>query len=162
MKYILVGYDKNRAIGARNTLPWMGKMKTDMQRVKELTTGNAIIMGRTTYESIGRALPNRQNIVITHRPFEAADVDVVASLDAAYARVEQGRDIYIFGGAQIYRLAIDTVDQIVATEVDAVIDGTDTFFPPLDSGKWQEITREHHERDIDNAYGFDFVTYEHR
>lgn len=158
MKCAIVAYDKNRAIGAHNTLPWAGKMKTDMRHLRELTTGNAIIMGRNTYDSIGRALPNRQNIVITHRPFEADGVVAVDSLDAAYAVVETGRDAYIFGGGQIYELALDTVDRIVATEIDTQIVGGDVYFPVLDNS-WQETSREHHDSDTENEYAFDFVTY---
>ena len=160
MKYAIVAYDKNRAIGAANQLPWEGKMKTDMRRVRELTTGNAIIMGRNTYESIGRALPNRQNIVITHRPFAADGVDVVTNLDDAYAAVEPGRDAYIFGGGQIYSLAVDTVDQIIATEIATEIANADAHFPALDMTKWREVSREHHEASDDDAYAFDFVTFE--
>lgn len=133
-------------------------MKTDMRRVRELTTGNAIIMGRRTYDSIGRALPNRQNIVITHRPFIAEDVTVVSTLDEAYAAVGPGRDAYIFGGGQIYATALETVDEIIATEIDTTIDGADAFFPAL-RPEWHEISREHHEADEDNSYAFDFVRY---
>lgn len=158
MNYIIVGYDKNRAIGAGGILPWEGKMKTDMRRVRELTTGNAIIMGRKTYDSIGRALPNRQNIVITHRPFMADGVTVVETLDEAYAAVEQGRDAYIFGGGQIYALALDTVDKIFATEIDTIVEGADVFFPELTSD-WQEISREHHSTSDSDQYSFDFVTF---
>lgn len=158
MKYIIVGYDRNRVIGANNTLPWAGNMKTDMRRVRKLTTGNAIIMGRNTYESIGRALPNRQNIVITHRPFQADGVEVVSSLEDAYARVESGRDAYIFGGEQIYKLALDTVDHIYATEIDTVVEKGEVYFPPLDNS-WHEVSREHHEKDDENDFVFDFVNY---
>lgn len=158
MKYIIVGYDRNRAIGAHNTLPWQGQMKTDMRRVRELTTGNAIIMGRNTFDSIGRALPNRQNIVITHRPLEAEGVTVVGSLDEAYAAVEPGRDVYIFGGAQIYALALDSVDRVLATEIDMVVADADTFFPVLGE-EWREVQREHFEADEANAYAFDFVMF---
>lgn len=158
MKYIIVAYDKNRAIGAGGQLPWEGKMKTDMRRVRELTTGNAIIMGRKTYDSIGRALPNRQNIVITHHAFDANGVNVVSTLDDAYAVVEPGRDAYIFGGGQIYALALDSVDEIIATEIATEIDGADAFFPIL-GPEWQEVSREHFDADEDNVYAFDFVTY---
>ena len=158
MRYIIVGYDRNRVIGANNTLPWAGKMKTDMRRVRELTTGNAIIMGRKTYDSIGHALPNRQNIVITHRPFEADGVEVVSTLDEAYARVELGRDAYIFGGGQIYEMALDTVDEILATEIDTTVESGEVYFPALGES-WQEVSREHHDADADNVYNFDFVTY---
>lgn len=162
MKSIIVGYDRNRAIGSHNTLPWAGSLKTDMRRVRTLTTGNAIIMGRRTYDSIGRALPQRQNIVMTHRPFEAEGLDVVQSLDEAYAKVEDGRHAYIFGGSQIYELALGTVDQILATEIDAEIEGADAYFVPLNKEEWQESEREHHEADDENIYAFDFVTYTRR
>jgi len=158
MKYIIVAYDRNRAIGAHGELPWEGRMKTDMQRVRKLTTGNAIIMGRRTYDSIGHALPNRQNIVITHRLFTADDVTVVSTLDEAYAAVEPGRDAYVFGGGQIYAMAVDTVDEIIATEIDTIIEGGDAFFPTL-GPEWHEASREHHEADQDNVYAFDFVTF---
>ncbi len=158
MKYIIVAYDRNRAIGANGELPWEGRMKTDMRRVRERTTGNAIIMGRRTYDSIGHALPNRQNIVITHRLFTADDVTVVSTLDEAYAAVESGRDAYVFGGGQIYSMAVDTVDEIIATEIDTIIDGGDAFFPVL-GPEWHELSREHHEADEDNAYAFDFVIF---
>jgi dihydrofolate reductase len=158
MKYIIVGYDRNRAIGANGTLPWEGQMKTDMRFVRERTTGNAIIMGRKTFDSIGRALPNRQNIVITRTPADVDDVTFVSTLDEAYAAVEPGRDSYIFGGGQIYALALDTVDQILATEIDMVVEGADAFFPSLDDS-WHEVSREHHDADDENKYSFDFVTY---
>jgi dihydrofolate reductase len=160
MKYIIVGYDRNRAIGAHNTLPWEGKLKTDMRRVRERTTGNAIIMGRRTFESIGRALPNRQNIVITHRPLDVEGVAVVDSLADAYRVVESGRDAYVFGGSQIYQLALEsgTVDEILATEIDTVIDSGDAFFPAL-GNEWVETSRQHVDADDDNMYAFDFVTF---
>lgn len=157
MKYIIVGYDKNRAIGAKGQLAWAGRLKNDMRRVKELTTGNAIIMGRKTFDSIGHALPNRQNIVISRQSGDASDVTFVTSLELAYAAVETGRDAYVFGGGQIYDLALSTVDQILATEVDMVIDGADAFFPALDES-WHEQSREHHLADADNEFDFDFVT----
>lgn len=157
-KYALVAYDKNRAIGAAGNIPWAGKMKTDIRRVKELTTGNAIIMGRKTYDSIGHALPNRQNIVITHRPFEAPDVTVVDTVDHAYDAVLPGRDAIIFGGGQIYNLAMNTIDEVLATEIDTEVEGADAFFPQL-GPEWVEVSREHHDADADNAFAFDFVTY---
>lgn len=158
MKYIIVAYDRNRAIGANNTVPWLGKMKGDMMHVRELTGGNAIIMGRKTFESIGRALPNRQNIVISSHEINVPGITRVATLDEAYAAVEPGREAYIFGGSQIYQLALDTVDEIRATEIDAIVEGADAFFPELDS-RWQEVSRDHYGVDDDNIYPFDFVTY---
>lgn len=133
-------------------------MKTDMRRLREYTTGNAIIMGRKTYDSIGHALPNRQNIVLTRTPFEADGVTVVSTLEEAYAVVEPGRDAYIFGGAQIYELALATTDEILATEIDMDVEGADAFFPVL-GPEWVETSREHFATDSDNAYPFAFVTY---
>ena len=158
MKYIIVAYDRNRAIGSDNTVPWLGKMKGDMMRVRELTGGNAIIMGRKTFESIGRALPNRQNIVISSHDVTVPGITRVTSLDDAYNAVEQSREAYIFGGSQIYQLALDTVDEIHATEIDTAVTGADAFFPELGSD-WHEISREHHGADQDNMYAYDFVTY---
>jgi dihydrofolate reductase len=159
MKYIIVGYDYNRAIGTKNQLPWAGQMKTDMRRVKEMTTSNAIIMGRKTFDAIGRALPNRQNIVVTHRPFEAQDVTVVGTLEEAYEAVELGKDIYVFGGGQIYEQALPVTDKIFATEIDATVHEADAYFPVL-GAEWREVSREHHSADADNSYDFDFVTYQ--
>lgn len=158
MKYAIVAYDRNRAIGARNDIPWMGKMKVDMLRVRELTAGNAIIMGRRTYDSIGRALPNRQNIVVSSHDVDNPDVTTVRTIDDAYAAVESGRDAYIFGGGQIYAAALDGVDEIIATEIDTVIDDADAFFPLL-GPQWHETSREHRDADADNIYSFDFVTF---
>ncbi len=158
MKYIIVAYDRNRAIGANNTLPWAGKMKADMTRFRQLTTGNAIIMGRKTFESIGRALPGRQNIVLSSKDIDAADVQVVDNLDEAYAAVQPGAETYVIGGGQIYALAHDTVDEILATEIDTAIGDADAFFPVL-GPEWREISREHHDADENNAYAFDFVSY---
>jgi len=160
MKKAIVAYDRNRAIGAGNRLPWEGRMKTDMKRVRELTSGNAIIMGRKTFESIGRALPNRQNIVVSTKGVDAPDINCVSNLDDAILAVEAGRDVYIFGGAALYKSALDAglVDEVLATEIDTEIEGADAFFPPL-GNEWQEVSRQHFEADKDNAYPFDFVLY---
>lgn len=136
-------------------------MRTDMQRLRQLTTENAIIMGRKTLESIGRALPNRQNIVISSHDIHVPGVTRVATLDEAYSAVEPGREAYIFGGGVLYASALETVDEILATEIDTEVEGADAFFPPLDDN-WQETSREHYEADSDNAYPFDFVTFRRR
>lgn len=161
MKYALVAYDKNRAIGSGGRLPWEDRMKTDMLRVRELTRGNAIIMGRRTFDTIGRALPDRQCIVITHRPFVADHVSVVDSLDNAYAAVEPGRDACVFGGGQIYKLAMDSIEKIIATEIQTHVEGADAFFPAI-GHEWIETSREHHVADANNEFAFDFVTYTRR
>lgn len=163
MKTIVVAYDKNYGIGAKNELLWQRDLPDDLKHFREVTTGGAIIMGRNTFESIGRALPNRQNIVITRGAHEPVDgVEFVDSLDTAYAAVKPGRETYVIGGGQIYMLAIDTIDQIIATEVEATFDGADIFFPAIDKTVWQEKDRVHHDADERNLYNYDFVTYVRR
>ena len=163
MKTIVVAYDKNRGIGAANDLLWQRDLPDDLKHFKEVTMGGAIIMGRKTFESIGRALPGRQNIVVSRDGSLLIDGAAVAtSLDAAYAMVEPGRETYIIGGGQIYTLALDAVDRIFATEVDASFPNADVFFPPVDTAVWQEKDRVHYSADERNRYAFDFVTYVRR
>ena len=160
MKSALVAYDKNFGIGgADNDLLWHRDMPADLRRFKELTTGNVVVMGRKTYESIGRPLPNRQNIVISRTMETTEGVTVVRSLDEAYESAEPGKEIFIIGGNQIYTLAFDTLDRIYATEVDGEFDAT-TFFPAFDKTKWKEVSREHHEADERNKYSCDYVIYD--
>ncbi len=158
MRSIIVAYDQNRGIGAANDLLWKRDLPADLRHFKELTTGSAIIMGRKTYESIGRPLPNRQNIVISRQGELIEGVTVVTSLEDAYAAVTSD-DVYIIGGGQIYELALGSVDQVLATEVEASFSVSDVFFPVLDATMWQESSREHHDADENNKYPFDFVTY---
>jgi dihydrofolate reductase len=163
MKSILVAYDKNYGIGANNDLLWMRDLPADLAHFKSLTMDNAIIMGWNTYESIGRALPGRQNIVMSRSPRTAAEgVVLVDSLDSAYAAVEPGREAFIIGGGQVYKQALDTVDRIYATEVLASFDNATVFFPAIDKAVWRETERAHHEADERNKYPFDFVTYVRR
>ncbi|HEY5695809.1 MAG TPA: dihydrofolate reductase, partial [Candidatus Saccharimonadales bacterium] len=115
MKNIIVAYDKNYGIGAKNDLLWQRDLPADLQRFKELTTGNAIIMGRKTYESIGRPLPNRQNIVISREPLVIEGVTVAHTLNEAYAAVDEQKETFIIGGGQVYQLAINDADRIYAT-----------------------------------------------
>lgn len=162
MKSILVAYDKSYGIGAANYLLWRRDLPADLKHFKELTTGNVIVMGRKTYDSIGRPLPNRQNIVISREESTIEGVTVVHSLDEAYAVSEPGKEIFVIGGGQIYALAIDSVDSIYATEVDAKFPQAEIFFPKIDTAIWKETMREHHEADERNKYAFDFVVYDRR
>jgi dihydrofolate reductase len=158
---ILVAYDRNNGIGADNDLPWQRDMPADLRRFKELTTGNAIVMGSKTYESIGRPLPNRQNIVMSRSAREPVEgVQMVNSLEAAYAAVEPGRETFVIGGGQVYAQALDSADRVLATEVDAVFNEATVFFPVLDRAVWKETSREHHDADERNKYPYDFVTYQ--
>lgn len=157
MKSIVVAYEKNRVIGSENALPWEGALPADMKHFRDLTRGNTVIMGRKTYESIGRPLPERQNIVVSRMAKLAVpQVVVVGSLDDAFAAAE--REPFVIGGGEIYRQALPYVERIYATEIAAEIDG-DTTFPELDDS-WQEVERKPHLRDSKNAFDYDFVTYE--
>lgn len=161
MKYIVVAYDQARGIGADNDLLWKRDLPTDLRHFRELTLGRSVVMGRNTYESIGRALPGRQNIVVTHRPLDTSGVDVAGSLEEAYM-LASSPDIAIIGGAQIYEQALGDVDVVYATEVDAHFSQASVFFSALDSATWREATRDHHAADAANKYPFDFVTYHRR
>ena len=156
MKSIVVAYDRARGIGANNDLLWGRDLPADLRHFKDLTAGGSLIMGRKTFESIGRALPGRENIVVTHRPLDAVDVIAVDSLASAY-RLAHGNQ-FIIGGASIYEQALSDVDVVYATEVDQVFPEAEGFFPPLGED-WQERSRESFEADDRNKYPYDFVTY---
>lgn len=161
MKTIVVAYDKKHGIGANNDLLWLRDLPADLQHFKSLTSGHTIVMGRNTYQSIGRPLPNRQNIVISRSMEPEKGVEVARSIDEAYA-LSKDSEIFVIGGAQVYEEALESVDEIQATEVDATFDTATVFFPPIDLNNWQEVSREHHERDDANKYAYDFVRYTRR
>lgn len=152
---MVVAYTRNRVIGKDGGLPWDGTMPADMRHFKELTLRKTIIMGRTTFESIGRALPLRQNIVLSRGYFEAPGIITVHSLDEAYTLARN--EIMIIGGAEVYKQALESATTIHATLIDVDIEG-DTFFPELDS-EWVETYREPHRADAKNAYNYTFITY---
>jgi dihydrofolate reductase len=152
---MVVAYDNKRVIGSNNAIPWQDVMPADMQHFKNLTMGKTVIMGRKTYASIGHALPFRQNIVLTHQDIEFDDAEVVHSLSHAYAAAIN--DIYIIGGAEIYKMALDDADVIYATEIHTDVDG-DVRFPALPA-IWQEVSRENHSADERNKYDYSFVKY---
>lgn len=155
-KSMIVAYGKNHEIGSGGDLPWGRSLPADLANFKRLTTGGSVIMGRKTFESIGsRPLPNRENIVISRAPTEVKGVLTALNLPSAYALARY--PVFIIGGATVYEAALDDVDIIYATEVDASFDEADTFFPKLDSD-WEEISREHFANDR-NMYAFDLVEY---
>jgi len=149
--------DKNNGIGAANDLLWQRDLPSDLAHFKKLTTGASIIMGRKTFESIGRPLPNRENIVVTSHPTGVQGVLSVNSLISAYALARY--PIFVIGGGRIYRAALDDVDVLYVTEVDAEFPEADVFFPEIDMNIWEETSRKYHEADERNEYAFDFVVY---
>jgi dihydrofolate reductase len=153
---IVVAIAENNAIGKENKLLW--HLPADLKHFKTITTGHPIIMGRKTYESVGKPLPNRRNIVITRdTSLRLPGVEVVSTLDAAIALCEGTEEIFIGGGAEIYKMAMHLTDRIYLTVVKAVFDA-DTFFPPILPEEWEETSREDHEPDEKNALGYTFST----
>lgn len=154
---IVVAYSNNRCIGQDNALPW--HLPADLAHFKQTTLGHPIVMGRNTWESIGRPLPGRENIVISRNPDYQADGAIVcANIEDAIAQCTNAPVICIIGGAQIYQQTLPLVDQIYATEVHTHVDG-DSFFPPL-GAEWQEQQRQ--PQPVENGLSFDFVIYTKR
>ena len=136
---IVVGIDANGGIGIDNKLPW--RLPEDMAHFKRTTTGHPIIMGRKTFDSIGKPLPNRRNIVITRNTdWRAEGVEAVHSLDAAEALVAT-EEAFVIGGAQIYEEALQKADRLIVTEIAKQFD-CDAFFPAIDPARWKEASRE--------------------
>ena len=159
MKSIVVAYDSQRGIGASNDLLWQRDLPADLAHFKQLTMGGSLIMGRNTFESIGRALPGRENIVVTHRPLDIVDVIAVNSLAAAYEKAHGNQ--FIIGGGQIYNQSLPDTDVVYATEVHETFPQAEVFFPDL-GDDWREVAREAHSADGRNKYDYDFVTYKRR
>ena len=160
---LIVAAAKNRVIGNNNQMPW--HLPADFAYFKRVTTGHPIIMGRKTFESIGRPLPGRRNIVVSRNPdFHADGVEVVASLEQAINACksrQECKDAFVIGGASLYAEALPRVDRIFLTEVDATPVG-DTLFPLLDKNQWREITRERREVDEKNIHAMEFVVLEQK
>ncbi len=151
---LVVAYSQNRVIGVNNQLPW--HLPNDLKHFKALTLNQTIVMGRKTFESIGRPLPHRKMVVLTRDPhFQSDYATTIHDLRDLQAFEE---DLYIIGGAEIYRLLLPQADVIYATEVHTRLDG-DAYFPELSPQDWQEIARESHPGDEVHAYAYDFVTY---
>jgi dihydrofolate reductase len=159
--YAIVACSKNRAIGRDNQIPWY--LPADLKYFKKVTSGHCIIMGRKTFESIGRALPKRINIVVSRNPdFKAEGVLVFSSfLEAVeYAVKEIGRDVFVIGGGEIYRQAMSVSKKIYYTEVDIVIDDATVFFPEMNLEDWDLVSEECFEKDENNPFDFCFRVYE--
>jgi dihydrofolate reductase len=156
---IIVATAENSVIGKDNQLLW--KLSADLKQFRTLTTGHSVIMGRKTFESIGRPLPNRTNIVISRQHDLALPEGVLQanSLEKAIeiAKTHAGNEeIFIIGGGNVYKQALTITDKIYLTEVKASIEG-DAFFPKLKSSDWKEISRISHAKDEKNEFDFDFV-----
>lgn len=155
---LVVAVDAQRGIGIDNKLPW--HLPEDLAHFKRVTLGQPIIMGRKTFDSIGRPLPGRRNIVVTRNgDWHHDGVEAVASLEAAVALVGD-EPASIIGGAQIFASSMDIADRMIVTEI-AHSFACDTFFPPIDPALWRETARDTHRSDT-NGYDYAFVTYERK
>ena len=154
---IIAAVAKNRAIGYQNKLIYW--LPNDLKRFKTLTTGHTIIMGRNTFLSLPKgALPNRRNIVLSRSQKVFPGCDVYASLEEALKHCTPDEDIYIIGGASVYRQALKIADRLCLTEIDDTPDDADTFFPPY-KDEWQEESREDHPIDDRHDFRYSFVDY---
>ena len=152
---LIAAMGKNRVIGKNNSLPW--HLPAEMKFFKETTKNKPVIMGRKTFESIGKPLPNRKNIIITRdQNFMADGCTVVNSVDEALKESE-GNEVMIIGGAQIYKEFLSKANKIYLTIIDENFDG-DTFFPEYNEDEWEEIKHEIHEPDEENKYKFTILT----
>jgi dihydrofolate reductase len=158
-KNIIVAISDNNAIGKDNALLW--HISDDLKFFRRQTLGWPVIMGRKTFESIGRALPGRVNIVISRNFNTGEDVAVTGSLDEAFKVAESTNleKCYVMGGGQIYNLALSQADRLVVTHVHTVIEDADTFFPPIDPTVWEVSQRSELLTDEETGYTFEFVEY---
>ncbi len=155
---IIAAMSENRVIGRDGRLPW--HLPADLRRFRLRTTGHRVIMGRRTFDSIGRSLSGRELIVVSRsRPSSADGAAVVRSLDEAIAASAGDDEVFVAGGAEVYALALPLADRLDLTIVHAELEG-DTFFPDFAPGAWTLTAEERHEADDDHAYAFSFRRYE--
>jgi dihydrofolate reductase len=155
---IIVAASTNDVIGAQGDLPW--RLSDDLKRFKGVTMGKPIVMGRKTWDSIGRPLPGRHNIVVTRQPdFSAEGCDVVASVEEAIAVAGDVDEIMVIGGSQIYELALPLAKRLYLTRVHAEVEG-DAFFPTIDETQWRLVKDEPHVADEHHEFSFSFRVLE--
>ena len=154
---IIVAVAKNGVIGDKNSLLW--HISEDLRFFKRTTSGHPVIMGRKTYESLGRPLPNRENVVVSRTADSIEGCTVARSLKEAVAMFPAEEEVFIIGGAQIYALALDIADRFYLTRVEHEYEG-DTSFPAWDESAWRLLSREEHERGEKYPYPFAFEVYE--
>lgn len=158
IRSLIVARARNGAIGLANAMPW--HLPADLAHFKRTTLGHPVIMGRRTWESIGRALPGRRNIVVSRTPgFRAEGAQVVGSLAEAWRAAEGAEEAFVIGGARLYAEALAEAERIYLTDV-AGEPGGDTFFPAIDPGQWRETLLGAHPADERNAYALRFLLLE--
>ncbi|MDB5118522.1 MAG: dfrA [Mucilaginibacter sp.] len=154
---IVVAISQNHAIGKDNKLLWY--LPNDLKHFKAITSGHTVIMGRKTYDSVGKPLPNRRNIIITRQNITIEGCEVVNSIDAALALCRDEAEVFIVGGAEIYKQAMQLTDRIYLTIVHKEFDG-DSYFPEIKATEWKETEREDYQPDEKNNLPYSFITLE--
>jgi dihydrofolate reductase len=156
---LVAALSRNQVIGRDNALPW--HLPADLKRFKAITLGKPIIMGRKTYDSIGRPLPGRQNIVISRNPdFTADGVTVVENIDAAIEAAREAPEVMVIGGATIYYQFLPRADRLYLTVVHTQIDDGDAFFPAYNRREWRLTREETHPADEQNPHPYSFMTWQ--
>lgn len=157
---MIVAHADDRIIGKDNDMPW--HLPADLAYFKKTTLGKPVVMGRKTYESIGRPLPGRQNIVISRDPnYQAEGVEVVSSVDAAIDKAGDVEEVMVIGGGAIYAHCLPAAQRLYITHIQASVEG-DTQFPAYDLDEWRKVSGESHKADEKNAYDLEFAVYEKR
>jgi dihydrofolate reductase len=157
---LIVAMARNRVIGANNRIPW--RLPGEQQLFKRITMGHHIVMGRKTYESIGRLLPGRTTVIVTRQSgYQVAGAMIAHSLRDAINAAARDDEIFVIGGAELFREALPTADRLHLTVVNAEPAG-DTFMPEIDPTEWQPCTVETHPPDERHAYGYTYTMYERR
>lgn len=153
----IVAVGENNAIGKNNQLLW--HMPADLKHFKDITSGRSIIMGRKTFDSVGKPLPKRRNIVVTRQDITIPGCEVVKSVEEGLELCKGEDEVFIGGGAEIYKLAMHLTDRIYLTIIHKNFDA-DTFFPDIEPEIWKETEREDHAPDDKNQYAYSFITLE--
>lgn len=160
MLTIIAAAAENNALGKDNTLVW--HLPDDFKRFKKLTSGHHIIMGRKTFDSFPKLLPNRTHVVITRQDnFRKEGIVVVNSLERAVELAEDDPQPFVIGGGEIYKMAMNLADKIDLTRVHGTFEA-DTFFPEIDESQWKLVSEEFHDKDEKHKYAFTYLTYERK
>ena len=158
---LIVAADENNVIGKNNTIPW--HLPDDLRYFRDKTRGHPVIMGRKTYESIGKPLPHRLNIIVTRNPdFHVDGCAVVSSLHDGIeiAKRENSDEVFVIGGQQIYDIALPIADRLYLTRVHTHLESGDAFFPEIPFDEWEETSRLEHPTDETHLFPFSFIVYD--
>jgi dihydrofolate reductase len=153
----IAAMSENRVIGKNNQLLW--HIPGDLKHFKNITSGHTVIMGRKTFDSVGKPLPKRRNIIITRQNIEIDGCEVVHSIKAALALCKNEDEVFIVGGAEIYKQSLHLTNRIYLTIIHHQFNG-DSFFPEISRNEWKEVSHENHPADDKNAFPYSFITYQ--